>query len=369
MHVPPEADEFELSLFGRGIGECILVHFPSGGWMVVDSCLCESNAPVAIDYLRGLGIDPRSAIETVVVSHWHDDHIAGISQIVESCPMAEVWCSSALSRREFCTLVAASSHLRLRSAHSADLSEYEKLLRHLRNRAPAGARRIAAGPQWAIAGTCVRRFSVDTSTVEVHALSPSSSTHTRSQIELAEALDQLKAGNQRRRLVSQQPNALSVALWVDAGFTRALLGADLETGANSCGGWHAVLANRNMPAGRARFYKVAHHGSDNADIDGIWTQMLEHNPICGVTPYASGSNPRPSDADVYRLVNRPSRLYCAGRPSGSSPPRRSPAIDRTANEVAISRRVVNGKMGHVRFRMRSTEAEPSVELFGSAQSL
>lgn len=36
---PPVADELEVSVFGPGVGESVVVHLGHGDWMVVDSCL------------------------------------------------------------------------------------------------------------------------------------------------------------------------------------------------------------------------------------------------------------------------------------------------------------------------------------------
>src|SRR5438067_455186 len=38
---PPDSSELELSVFGPGRGECLVVHLGAGEWMVVDSCLNE----------------------------------------------------------------------------------------------------------------------------------------------------------------------------------------------------------------------------------------------------------------------------------------------------------------------------------------
>ena len=39
LAAPPRTDELEVSLFGPGVGECVIVHLGAGEWMVVDSCL------------------------------------------------------------------------------------------------------------------------------------------------------------------------------------------------------------------------------------------------------------------------------------------------------------------------------------------
>ena len=46
---PPSPDELEISLFGPGRGECVVVHLGNNDWLVVDSCLDNtSSQPVAL---------------------------------------------------------------------------------------------------------------------------------------------------------------------------------------------------------------------------------------------------------------------------------------------------------------------------------
>src|SRR5262245_39431332 len=111
---PPQSDELELSLFGPGKGECVVVHLGHGDWMVVDSCPGEDNSrAVALDYFGRLGIDVGRQVKLVVVSHWHDDHIRGISQVVQEAASARFACSGALQNEEFFTLVAAQEWTKL----------------------------------------------------------------------------------------------------------------------------------------------------------------------------------------------------------------------------------------------------------------
>ncbi len=39
-----------------------------------------TKRPISEVYLTGLGVDP-SQVRAIVASHWHDDHVAGISQL------------------------------------------------------------------------------------------------------------------------------------------------------------------------------------------------------------------------------------------------------------------------------------------------
>ena len=55
----PRTDEIELSVFGSGIGESLLVHLGFDDWVVVDSCIVrETGQPAALDYLREIGVSP-----------------------------------------------------------------------------------------------------------------------------------------------------------------------------------------------------------------------------------------------------------------------------------------------------------------------
>jgi glyoxylase-like metal-dependent hydrolase (beta-lactamase superfamily II) len=75
---PPGESEFEVSVFGPGHGECIVLHVGKGDWVVVDSHRdSETNEPVALRYLQTLGVNSAERVKMVVATHWHDDHMDG----------------------------------------------------------------------------------------------------------------------------------------------------------------------------------------------------------------------------------------------------------------------------------------------------
>src|SRR5437870_3908933 len=97
----PNPDQLELSLFGPGYGECVVVHLGARKWMVVDSCWdAAADRAVALRYLEGIGVDIATDIVLVVITHWHDDHIQGAASIVRAAGSAEVVCSMALRNEE-----------------------------------------------------------------------------------------------------------------------------------------------------------------------------------------------------------------------------------------------------------------------------
>ena len=106
-HVSPEEDEIEVTLVGPGYGECVLIHIGKRRWVVVDSCLDRNGQPVALSYLKDLGLDPSEAVCLVVATHWHDDHIRGMGRVIEVCRDATFCCSSALTELDFLSALAA----------------------------------------------------------------------------------------------------------------------------------------------------------------------------------------------------------------------------------------------------------------------
>ena len=124
---PPTSHQLEISVFGPGIGECVVVHVGDGDWIVVDSCLNrQSGRPVALDYLRSLGVDVASQVRLVVATHWHDDHIRGIAEILRAAESARFVNSAAYAFRDLLRVVELGN---ITAPVSSATEEYEVLSR------------------------------------------------------------------------------------------------------------------------------------------------------------------------------------------------------------------------------------------------
>ncbi|MCY4385175.1 MAG: MBL fold metallo-hydrolase [Nitrospinae bacterium] len=115
---PPDIDEFEFTLLGPGYGESIVLHVGGGAWVLVDSCLDEKGTPRSLRYLENMDIDPAESVELIVATHWHDDHIRGMTQMVEVCDKATFCCSSVLRDKEFLAVIGALEYRHLSVAGS-----------------------------------------------------------------------------------------------------------------------------------------------------------------------------------------------------------------------------------------------------------
>src|SRR6266542_2121917 len=97
----PKPDVVEVSIFGPGFGECVLVHLGGGDWMIVDSCLDQRRGvQPALAHLDAMGIDPATAVVAVLATHWHGDHVRGLSEVVARCINAEFWLSQAVHSKD-----------------------------------------------------------------------------------------------------------------------------------------------------------------------------------------------------------------------------------------------------------------------------
>lgn len=360
----PAAHQLEISVFGPGVGECIVAHLGDGDWIVIDSCIDrQSGRPIAMKYLRALGVDIASQVRLVVATHWHDDHIRGLSELFDAATIAKFVNSAAYSFRELLRVVVLGTKT---APQSSATTEFQGIVRVLEQRRSNGERREAVGPIQAMANRKLLTLSGDSRSVkaDVVALSPSDGVFNLAEAELRNALTAIEG---RRRPPRQGPNQLCVVLWLKVGVLDVLLGADLEHVSGTTEGWRAIIGSGERPSGRAGFFKVPHHGSENADCPECWTDLLSNEPIAIVTPYAPSLLPKP--ADVARMCKRTPLVYLTSDPSRYGVPRRDNAVEKTLREVVITRRSLGGPMGHVRIRVdaRSTGQEPLIRLENGAR--
>ncbi len=346
----PALDEAEISVFGPGIGECVVVHLGNNEWMVVDSCF-ESQEAIALRYLRTIGVSP-TRIRYVVVTHWHDDHIGGASQVLDAAKDATLVCSGALNRDEFRLLLKSWSQ---GFKEEAGLDEMLKLSRICLTRRKDRAAPVAR--IWALEG----RTLPSNSHAQVRILSPSDHTMTLAFQELGRLVPRL---GPKLRPVAQGPNRLAVVLWIDFDGFSALLGADLECTSSPGTGWSAVVSSNARPAGQASLFKVPHHGSIGADDSNVWQQMLVKDCIAVVTPFNALRHPLPTPDDQRRILARTSELYITSQPGGRRA-RREPDVEKQIRQMTRQLRVLQRPMGHVRVRCKP-RSTPTIYLGGSA---
>ena len=343
----------------------MLVHIGDGDWIIVDSCIDRgTQRPVALDYLNSLDVDVGARVKLVVATHWHDDHIRGLTDVLLAAENAKFVNSAAYDFQQLLRVVALSNGITPQASATREYDRIVELLDHLRK---GGPKHEKVGPIPALANKKLLALNQGERAVsaEVFALSPSDSVFYLAKAELDFALSAIKSG---RRPVTQGPNQLSVALWLKVGILDVLLGADLEHVSDPTRGWLAITRSHERPMGRAGFFKVPHHGSQNADCSECWTEMLSPAPIAIVTSYSPSRLPKQSD--IERLCSRSESVYLTSDRSYPLP-RRDNAVEKTLRGMVITRRALAGQMGHVRLRCDAvtTGQQPVVHLNNGARQL
>ncbi len=362
----PADDQIDVSLFGPGYGECCLIHIGNGRWIVVDSCVdLHTRQPVALQYLRQIGIDPSSAVILIVATHWHDDHVRGISELLQSCANADFVLSTAMSSKEFVAMTQSRKSIRLTNV-SSGIDEIDKVLAELRITGRTATRATANRLLKKIsASNLVHGFDC-----AVTALSPSDKQIEIFLADLGELMPDITKSE--ARAVARSPNHLAVVTWVAVGPVNILLGADLEETSDPSTGWTVVVNSTNRPGGKASIFKVPHHGSQNAHNDDVWSKMLSAKPIAILTPYSKGRMVLPREGDVSRIVGLSGEAYLTAK--GRKPKsgtKRAPMVERTLRESGLTITAAETPVGQIRLRNGggSNFVEWTTDLFGTAYAL
>jgi hypothetical protein len=352
MTAPPAADEYEVSLFGPGFGEAIALHVGNGDWILVDSCWLDpiNLVPVSSSYLDSLGV-PAGGVKKIVASHWHDDHVKGLSKLVEKYVDAELAYPGYLGSKEGLEfLTAYGGAVEPSTRGTKELFRSFKAASPMR-RHPVLARHIVFEGAYAHGDVLVVAFS------------PTAAAWEKSN---AAALARIHPGVLPRNIAEPKPNISSIVIHVQVPGDAILLGSDLESDGTL--GWDAVLADGwASRRTKSSLYKVSHHGSATACRSSIWSSYVVGDPEAALTPFVNGSVRLPKADDVARIKTYTNKLTTTCVP-GANLPRASEA-DRQLVTFLRNATGRSKRMGHVRYRKRAGAASWSCELLGAAQKL
>lgn len=360
----PISGELQINLFGAGVGESIGIHLPDDTWLLVDSFInSETKNPILLDFLNSLNVDLKKQVAHIVITHWHDDHIKGISKIISECPNARVWISNALARTEFLSIVELQKdHRRVLDATGTGVDEFGAIFAILAER-----KKLASGKN-SIGWASSDRVIIDNSDakIRVSCLSPSDYEFQLA-IEKFAALVPKGNAQPMRVMSSESPNDTAVVLSIETANASVILGSDLEESTDSRRGWTAVLQTQTFPKGKINFFKVPHHGSENAHNSVLWDNHLEKNVCSLLSPFSRSHLPRLRDKE--RILNLSENAYIASQPTLGKAPQRNSTVEKIAAETLVTRRILSSKAGAVQIQLKPKNTEFSVSLAGTALPL
>jgi len=340
----PKPDQIEISLFGPGYGEAAAVHLGNNQWILIDSCIDKNTTePAALLYLRKIHALPEQSVNLIITTHWHDDHIRGLSQCLNACAEAKLCCPMAFGKKEFIHMVQVYETDNLIRAGSG-VNEIAEVFKIVASRSSSSVKACDNKVLFRIPGS----ESGHHEECIVWALSPSDKQidyFLKSIADLMPSLPQTK-----RRATPIVPNHASVVTLIEFGEQSMLLGADQEETTDPDTGWSVIVASRNRPNKKACIFKVPHHGSSTAYNKDVWSEMLVNQPFAILTPFNRGKKQLPAADDVNRIVSLTPNGYSTSRFSQvHTHIKRDRAVQRMVHEV-VGKINTLPSTGHVRLR-------------------
>ena len=365
----PLPDQLDISVFGPGYGECILIHIGNGAWIAIDCCQDPiTREPVPLQYLKNLGFDPQAAVKYIIASHWHEDHVRGLHNFLQASTNARFSCASVLTGEEFFAL--AEIYNDPTSAISRNPKEIYNCLKTIEQRIKSTKQPIIS---WASADKVLCK-TVSPYPVKLTSLSPSDAMDTRSKMFMFNYISAVKKGSTDPKMTATTPNDVAVAILFEINGREIILGSDLEEEkkSNPLFGWSAVLKGNTVNGTRSNVYKVAHHGSNTGHHHPIWTDILTDQPLALLTPFQHGKHKIPNLEERNTILALTNNAYISADPNHKiKAPKRTHKVQAVINGAVKNLRLANGKVGHIRWRASINDLSDvgSIELFDGALRL
>lgn len=291
----------EILLFGTGggYGESVLIHFGNDEWIVVDSCIDPySKTSLPLEYLLERGVKIEKDVKLIICSHWHDDHILGLSQLFELSKSASFCFASATDRHKFLKLVEFDFHKAKYDTLSSSTVEFAKCIKIAQQRGTT--------IKTAIQDRVLLSETDNKVSYKVISLSPSDYVQNAFNHEISDLFKSY--GKSNRKMTHQKPNDKSVVLYLKINKHAVLLGSDLEVSENREKGWHCILDSTTTLDQKSAVFKIPHHGSKNGYHFDIWDRLVLPDAIASLTPWNRGRK-LPKKEILQKILSHTKKLY------------------------------------------------------------
>lgn len=357
----PSLDEAEITLIGTGggYGESIVVHLGNNEWAVIDSCIDPfTKESLPLKYLKDLGVDIKQSVKVVLCTHWHDDHLLGISQLFNEAESAEFCWAETTDKKKFLQLVELDYNKLPKGASNSSTLEFGACIEIARSRNTRLKLAKENTTIWA-------NGTIGALRSEIISLSPSDKTILNFHAEISELITEY--GPLNKKIVAPSANAKSIAIYLKLGAHRAILGADLEISTDPLEGWHNILDKCHVIDKKASLFKIPHHGSSNGYLEEVWTKLLESNPVANLTPWNRNTK-LPKIVMLKKFCSHSDKVYMTKMMESSKPKKRDKKIEKTIKSLGYKISEVKFLHGIVRCRIKIADPEDSwkVELFENA---
>lgn len=287
----PANHKVKVVVFGRGTGEAILIEISANEWIAVD-CFNhpKEKKPAAISYLEKKGIDPKVALKKIIITHFHEDHIKGMLEMIKAASdNCNVYISQALTAKE-----AFEYYSNLNVLHdNPNLSGVSELC-NITNYMDSLNRSVIKVKQ--------DQVIYNNDNYQITAIAPSEFDSQKSQEKFISLLSKTEDGviPQAAKI---NPNHFCIVLNISCKKTNKniVLGADLEICPSPEGGWNSAMSSVMAPAHNSiQVMKIPHHGSCTGFHEKTWEDHVEKDAISILTTFDKSNLPRAEYINLYK---------------------------------------------------------------------
>ena len=220
-----------IHVLGAGKGESIVLQFPSGLWGIVDCYARSSNDPTTnptLKFLRDSGVEK---LEFLCLTHPHDDHYRGMSQILREFPPRFFWHFGAQTPPHFIKLI---NYFRKEAAKTGDQEAIDDADEFVRIWLEADRKREAGTTRFKESRPATQLYPVPLdpdASFQIWGLAPSGDQAREYHKAFETCTDD--QGRFRERLPHSHHNRISVGLRIKFGTTRSFSAATWRNQAGS----------------------------------------------------------------------------------------------------------------------------------------
>ncbi len=297
----PKEDELEISIFGPGYGESIVLHVPHVGWGIIDSFVQKfENTSIVppLEYLLKILDRPYPKLAFIILTHPHEDHCKGIDKIIKEYPggIERVCRYDGFGLKEL-RAYNAINNTKLKQAAPGLVYAY----RAMEEATKKGSQLKDLSEMTLVFDKRIETERNCFTEIRMMALSPSAKSKEKYRKELLNVF-RVEEGISITGKDNSDHNLISVALVLKLGNLQVVFGSDVEEGTNNETGWSGIVSNINEPSLWAHLVKVPHHGSENAHNDLAWEKFCSKGkPIALISPFLKGSVVLPKVNDLERI--------------------------------------------------------------------
>jgi hypothetical protein len=338
---PPGRDQLEVSVFGPGKGECIVLKpADADEWIVIDSHRVLDGGtprPVAEWYFDKIGVSPAN-VYGLLLTHWHEDHTAGAGDLLRRYwrPGFTVGLPWIIMREDVEAMLVARSGGQETARTTSDVFDVISFL---------DSKKSHGMP--AVLLSALVHLPPSQAGWSLKVLSPVASQGLAASIAMNKAIK----GDEKTRF---DENRCAAAMLFDSGVARAVLMSDVPRGQT---GWGAIL--RLGIDLSCDIVKAGHHGSKTALLENAWEVFGKGSGRLrvAVTPYPCSHGSLPRERELRQIARFAQTIHVTAAAEhllgkfGDADPRDTPF-----ESVAPAGPAEVAGVGQIRYRCRASES-------------